>query len=110
VAVASDNTRDQFYAYGDLDLLEVFGQVRGAPPLPPLHPARVCCPYASGSCYRQLVCCSCRPGSERAPAARAGMLCPCVCLPLQLALVLLLPATCGPRSRTAWALHVRLFL
>ncbi len=28
VAVASDNTRDQFYAYGDLDLLDVFGQVR----------------------------------------------------------------------------------
>lgn len=26
VAVASDNTRDQFYAYGDLDMLEVFGQ------------------------------------------------------------------------------------
>ncbi|KAK9842487.1 hypothetical protein WJX81_002358 [Elliptochloris bilobata] len=26
VAVASDNTRDQFYAYGDLDLLDVFGQ------------------------------------------------------------------------------------
>ena len=27
VAVASDNTRDQFFAYGDLDLLDVFGQV-----------------------------------------------------------------------------------
>ena len=26
VAVASDNTRDPFYAYGDLDLLEVFSQ------------------------------------------------------------------------------------
>ena len=26
VAVASDNTRDQFYAYGDLDMLEVFTQ------------------------------------------------------------------------------------
>ena len=25
-ALASDNTRDQFYAYGDLDMLEVFGQ------------------------------------------------------------------------------------
>ncbi len=29
VAIASDNTRDQFYAYGDLDMLEVFNQVRG---------------------------------------------------------------------------------
>jgi cytosine deaminase len=29
VALASDNTRDQFYAYGDLDMLEVFAQVRG---------------------------------------------------------------------------------
>lgn len=28
VALASDNTRDQFYAYGDLDMLEVFAQVR----------------------------------------------------------------------------------
>ena len=28
VAIASDNTRDQFYAYGDLDMLEVFNQVR----------------------------------------------------------------------------------
>ena len=27
VALASDNTRDQFYAYGDLDMLEVFNQV-----------------------------------------------------------------------------------
>lgn len=27
VALASDNTRDQFYAYGDLDMLEVFTQV-----------------------------------------------------------------------------------
>ncbi len=27
VALASDNTRDQFYAYGDLDMLEVFSQV-----------------------------------------------------------------------------------
>jgi hypothetical protein len=27
VAIASDNTRDQFYAYGDLDMLEVFNQV-----------------------------------------------------------------------------------
>jgi hypothetical protein len=27
VALASDNTRDQFYAYGDLDMLEVFAQV-----------------------------------------------------------------------------------
>ena len=27
MAVASDNTRDQFFAYGDLDLLDVFGQV-----------------------------------------------------------------------------------
>ena len=27
VAIASDNVRDQFYAYGDLDMLEVFGQV-----------------------------------------------------------------------------------
>lgn len=26
-ALASDNTRDQFYAYGDLDMLEVFVQV-----------------------------------------------------------------------------------
>jgi len=26
VAIASDNTRDQFYAYGDLDMLEVFNQ------------------------------------------------------------------------------------
>ena len=26
-AIASDNTRDQFYAYGDLDMLEVFTQV-----------------------------------------------------------------------------------
>ena len=26
-ALASDNTRDQFYAYGDLDMLEVFTQV-----------------------------------------------------------------------------------
>jgi hypothetical protein len=26
VAIASDNTRDQFYAYGDLDMLEVFTQ------------------------------------------------------------------------------------
>lgn len=26
VALASDNTRDQFYAYGDLDMLEVFSQ------------------------------------------------------------------------------------
>ncbi len=29
-ALASDNTRDQFYAYGDLDMLEVFTQVRRA--------------------------------------------------------------------------------
>ena len=28
-AIASDNTRDQFYAYGDLDMLEVFNQARG---------------------------------------------------------------------------------
>lgn len=28
VALASDNTRDQFYAYGDLDMLEVFAQVK----------------------------------------------------------------------------------
>lgn len=27
-AVASDNTRDQFYAYGDLDMMEVFTQVQ----------------------------------------------------------------------------------
>ncbi len=27
IALASDNTRDQFYAYGDLDMLEVFSQV-----------------------------------------------------------------------------------
>ena len=27
VAMASDNIRDQFYAYGDLDMLEVFTQV-----------------------------------------------------------------------------------
>lgn len=27
VVLASDNTRDQFYAYGDLDMLEVFTQV-----------------------------------------------------------------------------------
>ena len=27
MAIASDNVRDQFYAYGDLDMLEVFGQV-----------------------------------------------------------------------------------
>jgi len=27
VAIASDNIRDQFYAYGDLDMLEVFTQV-----------------------------------------------------------------------------------
>ena len=27
-AIASDNVRDQFYAYGDLDMLEVFTQVR----------------------------------------------------------------------------------
>lgn len=27
VAISSDNTRDQFYAYGDLDMLEVFNQV-----------------------------------------------------------------------------------
>ncbi|MCJ1461820.1 hypothetical protein MMC07_000419 [Pseudocyphellaria aurata] len=27
VAVASDNVRDQFYVYGDLDMLEVFAQV-----------------------------------------------------------------------------------
>lgn len=27
VALASDNTRDQFYGYGDLDMLEVFTQV-----------------------------------------------------------------------------------
>ncbi|KAK9806482.1 hypothetical protein WJX73_001862 [Symbiochloris irregularis] len=26
VAIASDNIRDQFYAYGDLDMLDVFGQ------------------------------------------------------------------------------------
>ena len=36
VAIASDNIRDQFYAYGDLDMLEVFNQVglssRAAPP------------------------------------------------------------------------------
>ena len=30
VAVASDNIRDQFYAYGDLDMLEVFNQVSTA--------------------------------------------------------------------------------
>jgi cytosine/adenosine deaminase-related metal-dependent hydrolase len=30
VALASDNTRDQFYAYGDLDMLEVFAQVSDA--------------------------------------------------------------------------------
>lgn len=28
VAVASDNVRDQFYVYGDLDMLEVFAQAR----------------------------------------------------------------------------------
>ncbi len=26
VAISSDNVRDQFYAYGDLDMLEVFTQ------------------------------------------------------------------------------------
>lgn len=26
-ALASDNTRDQFFAYGDLDMLDVFTQV-----------------------------------------------------------------------------------
>lgn len=26
-AISSDNVRDQFYAYGDLDMLEVFTQV-----------------------------------------------------------------------------------
>ena len=30
VALASDNTRDQFYQYGDLDMLEVFTQVQTA--------------------------------------------------------------------------------
>jgi cytosine deaminase len=28
-AISSDNVRDQFYAYGDLDMLEVFTQVGG---------------------------------------------------------------------------------
>ena len=28
-ALSSDNVRDQFYAYGDLDMLEVFTQVGG---------------------------------------------------------------------------------
>lgn len=36
VAIASDNTRDQFYAYGDLDMLEVFNQVLTLPTSP--HP------------------------------------------------------------------------
>ena len=27
VAIASDNIRDQFYAYGDLDMIELFNQV-----------------------------------------------------------------------------------
>jgi cytosine deaminase len=31
VALASDNTRDQFYAYGDLDMLEVFSQAGSTP-------------------------------------------------------------------------------
>ena len=35
VAVASDNTRDPFYAYGDLDMVEVFREaVRIAPSRP----------------------------------------------------------------------------
>lgn len=29
VAISSDNVRDQFYAYGDLDMLEVFTQASG---------------------------------------------------------------------------------
>lgn len=33
VAMASDNTRDQFFAYGDLDMLEVFNQVTANPEL-----------------------------------------------------------------------------
>ena len=36
VAIASDNTRDQFFAYGDLDMLEVFNQVPTAPTCPSL--------------------------------------------------------------------------
>jgi len=28
-AISSDNVRDQFYAYGDLDMLEVFTQASG---------------------------------------------------------------------------------
>lgn len=39
VAVASDNTRDPFYAYGDLDLLEVFNQATRIAHLDhPIHP------------------------------------------------------------------------
>ena len=30
VAISSDNVRDQFYAYGDLDMLEVFTQASHA--------------------------------------------------------------------------------
>ena len=38
VVLASDNTRDQFYAYGDLDMLEVFTQVdTRARPVPADH-------------------------------------------------------------------------
>ena len=42
-SLASDNARDQFYAYGDLDMLEVFNQVGRLHILVPLpaRPARL---------------------------------------------------------------------
>ena len=49
-AISSDNVRDQFYAYGDLDMLEVFTQVR----LRALVAARLmrllCCGFCVACC------------------------------------------------------------
>lgn len=57
VAIASDNTRDQFYAYGDLDMLEVFNQVLTAPPCPssPTHrPSDCALPPTPPACTSEL--------------------------------------------------------
>lgn len=44
-ALASDNTRDQFYAYGDLDMLEVFTQVGASLLMVPFSISNVFCAY-----------------------------------------------------------------
>ena len=91
VAVASDNTRDPFYAYGDLDMLEVFREaVRiahldhpfGAWPAavdPHARRDHAACPSAAGLPRRRRPtwCCSARRGWTRAavPAAERTASC-----------------------------------